>query len=319
MSNAGRDAAPADVRVDGVLVIDKPSGITSHDVVTRARRNLGTRRVGHMGTLDPMATGVLPLVVGRATRLASLLSVGPKVYDATIQLGVVSDTYDVTGSVQPGPKDLAIHPVDLDAVEEACRAFTGRFKQHPPPFSAKKVRGVRAYRMARKQQPVELDPVDVTVHSFEIHGLDNDRLRCRVACSVGFYMRSLAHDIGRLLECGGCLERLRRVQSGTFTLDRAIDLDTLEKRGPECRTWLIPIEDVLPGLPGVVVTPHGSDRVSHGNVLMASDFSVVEGESIGRLTHPETPRVKVLDRHGSLLAIADVGPGDALHPRIVLV
>lgn len=312
--------APSEsAHLDGVLVIDKPSGLTSHDVVVRARRSLGTRRIGHIGTLDPMATGVLPLVVGRATRLASLLSVGPKVYNATIRLGVVSDTYDVTGSVQPGPGDPTDHPIDVGSVEAVCRTFTGTFRQHPPPFSAKKIRGVRAYRMARRQQPVELEPVEVTVHRLEILGLEHDRLRCRLSCSVGFYVRSLAHDVGQLLGCGGCLESLCREQSGTFTLDQATDLDALERQGRGLHERLLPMEAVLPELPGVVTTPRGKERVSHGNMLMPTDFSTSEGSP--PLTHDpsETHRVKVYGPEGSLLAIAELEPGNSLHPRIVLV
>ena len=167
--------------MDGVLVVDKPPDLTSHDVVARVRRVLGIRRVGHLGTLDPMATGVLPLVVGRATRLASLLSVGPKIYEAVIRLGVVTDTYDVTGSVVPSPNQrVDPRDVNLRAVEMAHRAFTGTFRQQPPPFSAKKIRGVRAYRLARRQRPVAPSATEATVHSFEIrsHRRRSPQLPC---------------------------------------------------------------------------------------------------------------------------------------------
>lgn len=155
---------------DGVLVVDKPRGITSHDVVTRCRRILGTRRVGHVGTLDPLATGVLPLVIGRATRLATLLSEGDKVYQSVFRLGVVTNTYDVTGTVVA---DAVIGRTDgpaitREAVELMSRRFVGTFTQVPPPFSAKKIGGVRAYRLARRQEPVEPKPVEVTVHQLDI-------------------------------------------------------------------------------------------------------------------------------------------------------
>lgn len=307
--------------MDGVLVIDKPSGVTSHDVVVRARRAVGTRRVGHIGTLDPMATGVLPLVVGRATRLASLLSVGPKVYDATIKLGVVTDSYDVTGAVISASPDqqARAEAVDVEAIEIASRAFTGRFRQHPPPFSAKKVSGVRAYRIARRRQPVELDPVEVTVHRLEIRGLEDGRVRCRVSCSKGFYMRALAHDIGQRLGCGACLEGLRREQSGTFTLEHAIGPDQLEQPSHAIHERLIAMMELLPELPGVVASPRGSERVAHGNMLMPTDFTAKAWPSATDRDPPLSRQVKVYDPDGALLAIAEVGPGDALHPRIVLV
>ena len=195
--------------MDGVLVIDKPAGLTSHDVVARVRRALGIRRVGHLGTLDPMATGVLPLVVGRATRLASLLAPAQKTYDGIVQLGVVTDTYDATGTVATDIRDRMAGgdpaPPTADAVARAAEAFTGTFLQQPPPFSAKKVRGVRAYRLARRQRPVAPEPVTVTVHAIDILEVTPMRVRCRVTCDAGFYMRALAHDLGAALGCGACL------------------------------------------------------------------------------------------------------------------
>ena len=308
-----------DAAVDGVLVVDKPRGLTSHDVVARVRRLLGTRRVGHVGTLDPLATGVLPLVVGRATRLAPLLASGPKTYAAVIRLGVVTDTYDVTGTVAPGGgHDPALAPaLDRGQLEAACSAFTGTFEQQPPPFSAKKVGGVRAYRLARRRQPVELRAVEVTVHSFEVLGLRDAELACRVRCAPGFYMRSLAHDLGRALGCGACLQSLRREGSGAFTLERAVTLDALAGDGVETAQQLVALADLLPDLPAVVVTERGSQRAAHGNLLRAADIE------IGARSRPVLPaaaqRVRVLDAAGTLLAIAEVAPGGALHPRIVLV
>ncbi len=314
----GRAPEPA---IDGVLVVDKPRGLTSHDVVARARRLLGTRRVGHVGTLDPLATGVLPLVVGRATRLAALLANGPKAYAAVIRLGVVTDTYDVTGTVAPaaGHDPALAAALDRGQLEAACRAFTGTFRQQPPPFSAKKVRGVRAYRLARRQQPVELRAVEVTVHSFEILALREAELQCRVCCAPGFYMRSLAHDLGLALGCGACLQSLRRERSGAFTLDQAVTLDALGGAGAgvDPARQLVALADLLPDLPAVVVTGRGSERAAHGNLLRAADMQVEAG------LRPAPPaaakRVKVYDAAGTLLAIAETAPGGALHPRIVLV
>ena len=192
--------------MDGVLVIDKPSGPTSHDVVAHVRRSLGVKRVGHIGTLDPIATGVLPLVVGRATRLASLLSAGRKVYDGSILLGVSTDTYDATGTVTADARDRLgaglVKAPDRQALEHAVQAFLGTRPQRPPPFSAKKIRGVRAYKLARRNQPVAPDPVDVTVHAIDVLEVDGTRARCRVTCDTGFYMRAFAHELGQALGCG---------------------------------------------------------------------------------------------------------------------
>jgi tRNA pseudouridine55 synthase len=193
--------------MDGVLIIDKPAGPTSHDVVARARRLLREKRIGHTGTLDPLATGVLPLVIGKATRLASLLSAAEKAYEAAIRLGATSDTYDAAGRLTSGTAGEAI---ELHQVEEAVAAFRGTFEQMPPPFSAKKVGGVPAYKLARRQKPTALSPVSVRVHALELLGFEEGVIRVRVHTSPGFYVRSLAHDLGARLGCGAYLEALRR-------------------------------------------------------------------------------------------------------------
>ena len=304
--------------VDGVLVVDKPPGLTSHDVVVRARRLLGTRRIGHVGTLDPLATGVLPLVVGRATRLASLLASGPKTYEAVIRLGMVTDTYDVTGAAAAGPDPARVGALERGQVETACRMFTGAFRQQPPPFSAKKVGGVRAWRLARRRQPVELPPVPVTVHRFEVLALQGAELRCRVSCAPGFYMRSLAHDLGRALGCGACLQSLRRERSGAFTLTEAVALATLEAGGATARR-LVALADLLPDLPRVVATGRGAQRAAHGNLLAAADLRPGADTRSPAGAQGAPGRVKVYDASGTLLAIAEAGPDGVLHPRIVLV
>lgn len=301
----------------GVLVVDKPEGMTSHDVVAWARRLLGMRRIGHVGTLDPLATGVLPLVVGRATRLAALLAGGSKTYRAVIRLGLETDTYDATGTPRPGPtgaEDRA-RGIDRATAAAACRRFTGVIHQRPPAYSAKKVGGVRAYRLARRQQPVELRPVEVVVHSFDVLALADGRLDCRVACSPGFYMRTLAHDLGRELGCGGCLEQLRRECSGQFALDSAVELQVGASGPGPLLERLLPLADLLPELPSVVVTPPGARRAGHGNLLRPGDME----PGAGPLPSSETGNVKVYDGAGSLLAVAVPAPGGALHPRIVLV
>ena len=209
--------------LSGVLVVDKPSGITSHDVVAVARRALDERGIGHTGTLDPMATGVLPLAVGKATRLVRFLSASDKDYDAVIRFGRTTDSYDVTGTTTG---DSPMRPTRT-AVEFGLLALSGSYDQMPPSYSAKKVEGRRAYSLARRDQPVELKPVPVTVSRAALTAFDDDTASVSITCSAGFYVRSFAHELGRMLGCGACLEALRRTRSGEFTLDAAVPFEWL--------------------------------------------------------------------------------------------
>ena len=286
---------------------------------------LGTRRVGHVGTLDPLATGVLPLVIGRSTRLAALLSDGEKVYRSVFRLGVVTDTYDVTGTVVADSlRRGGAAAIGLDEVEAMSRRFVGTFTQIPPPYSAKKIGGVRAYRLARRQERVEPKPVEVTVRQFEIVSLTDDRLSCRIICAPGFYVRSLAHDLGQALGCGACLEDIRREQSGAFGLGQGVTMDQLERDHEAARRLLIPMAELLPNLPSVVVTERGARLTAHGNALLPTQFAPASGDASASLDSP-APRgatwakVKVYGRNGALLAIADGSTAGVLHPRIVLV
>ena len=308
--------------MDGVLVVDKPTGLTSHDVVAHVRRALDTRRIGHIGTLDPMATGVLPLVIGRATRLAPLLSRGRKVYDGVIRLGVATDTYDITGSVTSGTLDDGDHDqpaIDMVAVEAASHTFIGHIIQQPPPFSAKKIRGVRAYKLARRRQRVETRAVAVTVHAFEIVSLWGNRLRCRVICDPGFYMRALAHDLGEMLGCGGCLESLRRECSSTFNLNQSVPLASIEDERRSAAEHIVPLTRLLPELPGVVLTDHGRRRAVHGNNVSQADVLSTDGTWRPAEATTESDKVKLYDREGSLIGIAETNTRSFLHPTIVLV
>lgn len=283
------------------------------------------RRIGHVGTLDPLATGVLPLVVGRATRLASLLSEGDKVYRSVFRLGVVTDTYDVTGEVvAEGRRQTSETPLTLETIEAMSHRFVGTFRQVPPPFSAKKIGGVRAYRLARKNEPVAPKAVEVTVRRFEIAAVKDDQVSCLIVCAPGFYVRSLAHDLGEALGCGACLEQLRRERNGTFGLDQAVTMDELERDHGVATEHLLPMADLLPGLPSVIVTDRGSRLAAHGNALTPTEFEPSSGaiptgiESSGSAgTSPA--RIRVYDRAGTLLAIADGSTAGVLHPRIVLV
>jgi tRNA pseudouridine55 synthase len=306
--------------VNGVLVIDKPAGPTSHDVVAVARRAFRGARVGHTGTLDPLATGVLPLVIGRATRLASFMTGADKEYVARIRFGLATDTYDAEGlsgreSRQP------IDSLSELAVAEALRGFVGRFQQTPPPFSAKKIGGTPAYKLARKDAVVDVKPVEVRVGSLELQSYREGLAEVRLVSSSGFYVRSLAHDVGMRLGCGAHLEGLRRTRSGQFTLEDAVSLEELatassEGLGPR----LIPMERLLLDLPSVVVTGAGAIRVSHGSDVGPADVlgpiprvREASGDVIGG------SKLRLFDEGGLLLALAEPREGGLLHPVVVLV
>ena len=215
----------SDSTVDGVLLIDKAPGMTSHDVVAIARRALNTKKIGHCGTLDPMATGLLMLVIGRATKIQDLLMSEDKQYEGTITLGASTSTQDRQGEVlesRPVPDFTA------EQIKAACDAFTGHFDQIPPMVSAIKKDGVPLYKLARKGQTIEREARPVYVTSYEITRLALPEVDFIVNCSKGFYVRTYAHDIGERLGCGGHLSALRRTRSGKFTLDRAITVDDLK-------------------------------------------------------------------------------------------
>lgn len=299
--------------MSGVLVIDKPAGPTSHDVVGRVRRALGTSRIGHTGTLDPLATGVLPLVVGRATRLASLFSGAEKEYDAGVRLGLATDTYDaalLTGPTPPPPPGIGAAEVDAVLAE-----FRGRFSQYPPAYSAKKINGVAAYTLARRNEPVQPHAVPVTVHSLALVAYADGLARLQIRCSAGFYVRSLAHDLGARLGCGAHLETLRRGRAGCFDESAACRLHEVEAEGAAAARRLVPLSALLPEVPGVILTERGVRRASHGNDLAGDDFAA----SPGGPPAPAAERWRLLDGRGMLLGIAERRPDGALHPVIVLV
>jgi tRNA pseudouridine55 synthase len=310
--------------MDGVLVIDKPAGPTSHDVVARVRRVLKSAgvarqaiRVGHTGTLDPLATGVLPLVVGRATRLASLLSAGVKDYDAQIRFGAATPTYDAESVGTAGPPSPPALTVERIAAE--LEAFRGSYEQSPPPFSAKKTGGVAAYKLARRNQTVVPRPVTVTAHEVRILDYAEGVARIQISCSSGFYVRSLAHDLGQRLGCGAYLEALRRTRAGDFSLTDAVGLEVLYGDNPDALERMIPMGRLLTDLPSVVLLAPGVRRAGHGNALSREDFAE-EGVQVESGVEPvEARRFRLLDESGALLGIAEARPGGLLHPVIVLV
>jgi len=295
--------------MDGVLLIDKPSGPTSHDVVARLRRTTGERGIGHTGTLDPHATGLLPLVLGRATRLASFFSGSDKTYEATIRWGFATDTDDAAGV----PRGVAISARPMhDEVDAALEAFRGTFAQIPPQHSAKKVRGAKAYDLARGGQAVDLAPVIVTIHSLEVLQRSDDLLAIRLRASAGFYVRALARDLGERIGCGAHLAALRRTASGRFTIAEAVTLADAEREGPGIAARLLSPSEALSSLPAVSVTDLGLKRASHGNSVGPEHL---QGACIPVLAGGQ--RVRILDPGGVLLAVAE-SRGGALHPVVVL-
>src|SRR5258706_11769753 len=225
------------IPLDVALLINKLEGPTSHDVVAAARRALGIRRIGHAGTLDPMATGLLVLMIGRATRLATFLSGMDKTYRGSLRLGVETDTYDRDGRPVGEPRPVQS---DAEAVRAAFERFRGTVTQIPPVFSAKKVRGTPMYRLARRQRPVTPAPATVTFRSLEFHGLSGDRVSFEARVSAGTYLRSFAHDLGEILGCGGHLDSLPRLAVGPFELDRSLTLSDLQAQGPAIGARLTP-------------------------------------------------------------------------------
>ena len=307
--------------MDGLLIIDKPAGPTSHDVVSRMRRLLREKRIGHTGTLDPMATGVLLLVVGRATRLSQFLIASDKSYEAVVRLGFATDTADAEG--QPvGPVSRAALP-RRETIERALDEFRGTFMQQPPAFSAKKIDGTRSYKLARaaaadarltpsgdENLPA---PASVTAHAIDIVSADGDSVTLRVDCSAGFYVRSLAHDLGQRLGIGGHLAALRRTRSGDFTLEQAISMDTVERDAQLAIDGLIPLAEMLPAFASVTLTAEGVLRATHGRQLGPAD---TERGLSGRASS----FVRLLDQSGQLVGIAEpVGSSALLHPSVVLM
>jgi len=288
--------------VDGVIVVNKPEGWTSHDVVSKARRIVGDRRVGHLGTLDPIATGVLPLVLGRATRLAQFYTRSDKIYEALIRFGFATDTYDRSG--QPDPT------IEIGNLERLLDDFRGELMQTPPPVSAKKVDGVRAYVLARKQVPVALAPVPIEIYELALLELRGAEARIRARCSGGTYLRSIAHDLGQAMGCGAHLADLRRMASGEFTIEEAHTIPDLQQLALEGRLSeaLVPAARMLPDFPTVYVEPLTAGQIRQGRNFAASPFRVGPGSRY----------VKAVSSDGELIAIGEAKLPNLYHPVVVL-
>lgn len=293
--------------MDGVIVVDKPSGWTSHDVVNRMRRLAGTRKVGHLGTLDPAATGVLPLVIGRATRLAQFYTRNDKVYEGVIHFGYSTDSYDADGAPTSPVQDVA---VDRERVEAALQKFRGPFAQTPPAVSAKKIGGRPAYELARKKQAVDLKPVDVEVYSLDLLRLEGCEAEVRVHCSAGTYLRSIAHEVGLEAGCPAHLKSLRRTASGDFKIDSARTLEQLGVLAEAGRIAeaLIPASELLPNFPSEMVDAITAGQIRNGRDFRVSPFQVRAGARF----------VKALTHDGELVAIGEARLPHLYHPVLVL-
>ena len=251
--------------MNGIVIIDKPAGWTSQDVTARLRRVFGTRRIGHGGTLDPMATGVLPVFVGRATRGVEFFEHAEKTYETELLLGVATDTEDTTGTVL-FRREVSVTPEQLTAVLER---FRGEIMQIPPMYSALKVNGQKLCDLARKGRQVERQPRPVTVHELTLLSREGDTLRLRVRCSKGTYIRTLCADIGEALGCGGCMQALRRTQAGEYTIAEAVPLQQLLE-SPEPETYLRDVDTMFRGYPGVKLTVNQEKRCRNGNAFSVS-------------------------------------------------
>jgi len=291
--------------LNAVMVVDKPAGWTSHDVVAKIRRVVGERSVGHLGTLDPLATGVLPLVLGRLTRLCQFYSSAEKAYEGVIRLGIATDTYDADGEPLGPPQEVK---VTLEEVQRAASPFVGSLQQLPPPFSAKKIHGVPAYKLARKKQEVELQPVQVEVREFAVENLQGELVEFRCRVSSGTYVRSLAHDLGQRLGVGAHLASLRRTAVAEFAIEQAHTLEQIAEAAGNSRLeeLLFHPRRVLPHIPSVTATEDDVAKIRHGRSVNLPEMS-------------RSPWVKVFAGQAELVCVASRVAGTLFHPKVVLV
>lgn len=302
-------AAPPSVTptLSGVIVVDKPAGMTSHDVVNRLRRLTGIRKIGHLGTLDPFATGVLPLMIGRVTRLAQFFVRNDKVYEGVIRFGCATDTYDRDGKPASVPVAVTLDPAD---VQQRLSAFVGCISQVPPPVSAKKVGGVPAYKLARKNLPVELAPVNVEIYSIDLLWCEGNQAGVRVHCSAGTYVRAIAHELGQAIGTGAFLDELRRTASGGFDLSMGHTLEKLGELAADGRLEeaLIPGGQLLPEFPSERVNAETAGQIRQGRDFRTSPFRA----------HSDARYIKAVTDDGQLIAIGEVRLPHVYHPILVL-
>ncbi len=291
--------------MNGLLVLDKPAGMTSHDVVSIVRRATGEASVGHLGTLDPMATGVLPLLLGRYTRLAQFFGDAEKQYTGHIRFGFATDTYDAEGKPAAEPRPLTL---TLAQLQTLAAGFQGPMLQTPPIFSAKKIDGVPAHKLARAGLPAPVKPARIVIHDFRLVALAGETAEFAMTVSAGGYVRSVAHELGALAGCGAHLSSLRRTRAGLFTLDQAITLERLKAaagQGEGAVTALLPHpRTLLPELPAVTVDEQTAGRLRNGMQVNLPEYS-------------HAPLVKVFTSPTELIAIAKRVAGTLMQPHVV--
>lgn len=302
--------------LDGVLVVDKPQGMTSFDVVRRVRSLGKGRKAGHTGTLDPSATGVLPICLGNATKLSAFLLEGDKAYQGVIRLGIETDTYDADGEV------VATHDIshlEEERIREAVAAMGGEYWQTPPMYSAVKVGGKRLYELAREGKEVERKPRKVTIHSIEMLAWrpEAGEVSVRLSCTKGTYVRSVAHELGIALGVGAHLASLQRIRSGPFTIDRAIPLATVKEwiegeRWEEARAHLVSPRDALADMKEVRVDELRQRKVSRGMILGIRDLQACGAPRIA-----EGEQVRIVGPGGTLLAVARQQNGNLRYDRVL--
>lgn len=315
---------PQPAPFDGALVVDKPTGKTSHDVVDAVRHLAGFRQIGHLGTLDPLATGVLVLLLGRATRLVRFYAGRRKRYTAGFRFGFATDSYDSDGV----PQSTDNPPVlDAAVLGRLAAERVGRFEQTPPAFSAKKIHGRPAYELARKSQAVELKPVGVELFEYKLLGIEGPVARFAIECSSGTYIRSLAHEMGERLGCGAHLSQITRTAVGEFSSEQAIQLEELATAASAGRfaDCLIKLENLLPNFPRVNVLPVVEKRVGHGTRFNVNVSQIQTGRvelppgATSELDggEPAPPRLRVFNQQQKLIAIAEAVVPRTYQPIVV--
>jgi tRNA pseudouridine55 synthase len=315
---------PQPAPFDGALVVDKPQGKTSHDIVDAVRHLAGFRQIGHLGTLDPLATGVLVLLLGKATRLVQFYSGRRKRYVAGFRFGYATDTYDSEGQAQ-GADSAPL--LDRDRLEKFAGGRLGLFEQMPPAFSAKKIHGRPAYELARKNQPVELKPVQVELFEYRLTEIEGSIARFVVECSSGTYIRSLAHEMGQQLGCGAHLTEICRTAVGEFSLQQTLKLEDLAEAGRngKFKDCVIPLEHLLPNFPSITVLPVVENRVRHGSKfnILVSQIQPGRSEAAPGATMqldagaPHPPRLRVFSPQRKLIAIAEAVVPRTYQPIVV--
>lgn len=289
--------------MNGLLVLDKPAGITSHDVVSIVRRATGERSVGHLGTLDPMATGVLPLLLGKYTRLAQFFGQAEKQYTGDIRFGFATDTFDAEGTPTAELQPLT---QSFDELRALAQHFHGEMDQMPPVFSAKKINGVPAHKLARAGKEVPVKPARICIHAFELKRLEGDTTDFAMHVSAGGYVRSVAHELGQLAGCGAHLSSLRRTQAGAFTLEQAITVEDLKTLSPaEIEARLPHPRSLLPEMPSVTVDEQTAGRIRNGMQVNVPEFS-------------QASLVKVFTGPREMIAITRRIAGTLMQPMVVL-